>query len=53
MKDDSLQTMQPFRVCLESEERWVVLSFYTSGNKIAETSRHYPTKSRPNICDEY
>lgn len=27
--------------------------FFLVPNKIAETSRHYPAKSRPNICDVY
>lgn len=48
------------RLCLlQSEETRLLLSFFNfffflpRGNKIAETSRRYPTKSRPNICDEY
>ena len=61
MKDDSvgMENNVAVYVCCTASRLllgfffFVFFFFFTSGNKIAETSRHYPTKSGPNICGEY
>lgn len=56
MEDNSVWTennVAIYSCCKARKRRFSFFFFFSSGNKIAETSRHYPTKSRPNICEEY